>query len=547
MLESIFILLTFVIFALAFDRIHLGSIAGLLIAGAVIGPHGLSIIKHVDTIEILAELGVSFLLFNIGIELKFERLRLYGWRTYLLALSQLLATAAIFAAFGPLFGLNPVGSAIAGVALALSSTALVLKALADRGRTLTQLGRLAIAILLVQDLSVGPILIVVTALAAGPGAVASTGLVVFYAFVVATVIITTGRFLLPGVLRYVSTHGAQEAFFATILVVVLASGWGMSMVGFSAAIGAFLAGLAIAETPYRHQVAADIAPFRGLLLGIFFIAVGAELDLELISGKAGLIILLTAGFVVAKAVILACLAYVFRYPLRLAIEVGLLLSQGSEFAFIIFPIAMAAGLLPATTGVILMAAVSLSLLLVAALVGTAGRLLDRIEGAALASPEELSRDLQQKSNHVLVVGFGQVGMALTRHLISIGIPVIVIDYNSIRVRESRQRGLPVYYGNALRADVLRSCGIVSAPMVIVTVPDADVTRRIIELVRRISPRQMVIARAPTADSIANIQHAGANIVVEESLTTALELAERVAIMYVAIPSNNPIKPNAERQ
>ena len=204
MLESIYILLAFVIFALVFDRIQLGSIAGLLIAGIIIGPHGLSIIKHVETIETLAELGVSFLLFNIGIELKFERLRLYGWRTYALALSQLIVTAGIFAALGPLFGLNLSGSVIAGIALALSSTALVLKALADRGRTLTQLGRLAIAILLVQDLSVGPILIVVTALAAGPDATASAGIVVLYALTAGAVIIVAGRVLLPSVLRCVS-------------------------------------------------------------------------------------------------------------------------------------------------------------------------------------------------------------------------------------------------------------------------------------------------------------------------------------------------------
>ena len=544
MLESIYILLAFVIFALVFDRIQLGSIAGLLIAGIIIGPHGLSIIKHVETIETLAELGVSFLLFNIGIELKFERLRLYGWRTYALALSQLIVTAGIFAALGPLFGLNLSGSVIAGIALALSSTALVLKALADRGRTLTQLGRLAIAILLVQDLSVGPILIVVTALAAGPDATASAGIVVLYALTAGAVIIVAGRVLLPSVLRYVSEYGGQEAFFAAILTVVLASGWGMSVVGFSPAIGAFLAGLAIAETPYRHQVAADIAPFRGLLLGIFFMAVGAELDLELMFEKAGSIVLLTAGFVTAKALILGCLAFLLRYPRHLAIEVGLLLSQGSEFAFIIFPIAMAAGLLSVSTGMTIMAAVGLSLLFVAALVSSAGRLLDHIEGAALASPEELSRDLQSKSNHVLIVGFGQVGMALTRHLISIDIPVTVIDYNSRRVREWRQRGLPVYYGNALRTEVLRSCGIVAAPMVILTIPDADVTKRLIELVRRISPNQVIIARAPTSDSVDRLRHIGANIVVEESLTTALELAERVAIMYGTKAQTSPTEPIA---
>ncbi len=191
-----------------------------------------------------------------------------------------------------------------------------------------------------------------------------------------------------------------------------------------------------------------------------------------------------------------------------------------------------------------MASVGLSLIIVASLVSSAGRFLDYIEGAAQASPEELSRDLQSKSNHVLVVGFGQVGMALTRHLISIDVPVTVIDYNSRRVREWRQRGLPVYYGNALRAEVLRSCGIISAPMVILTVPDADVTKRLIELVRRISPNQLIIARAPTSDSIDDLQNAGANIVVEESLTTALELAERVAIMYGAPASNISTEPTA---
>lgn len=421
MFETISILLAFVVFAIAFERVQLGSIAGLLVAGAVIGPHGLSIIRHVETINVLAELGVSFLLFNIGMELKFERLRLYGMRMYLLATSQILVAATLFAATGAMLGLDIKGAAIVGLALALSSTALVLKALADRGRTLTQLGRLSVAILLIQDVAAGFILIAVHSLSTGPDASASAGLVFVYAVLVAGAIIAAGHFLLPHVLRVVSEQRSQEAFLATILLVVLASGWVMELVGFSAAIGAFLAGLAIAETPYRPQVAADIAPFRGLLLGIFFIAVGAEFDLALIGDSLGTVVLLTAGIVGAKSVVLIGLALGFGHSRRLAIEVGALLSQGSEFAFIILPVAVGANLLPVTTGAVLMAAVGLSILVVAALVGTAGRLLDRIEGAALASTEELSRELQHEVNHVLVVGFGNVGKALTRHLMSIEI------------------------------------------------------------------------------------------------------------------------------
>lgn len=531
MIETIWVLLAFIAFALVFDFARLGSIVGLFVAGAVIGPDGFGLVRHINLIEILAELGITFLLFSIGLELKFDRFRLYGWKTYALAVAQMVITGAALAVVAARLGLEPTAAVIVGGALAFSSTALVLQVLSDLGRTLTMLGRLAVAVLLIQDIGVGIFLVGLESLGSAGGSLLE--LPIFVATLVSAVVATVvvGRLALPVVLRVVSQTGNQEAFLATVLIVVLAASAGFEHAGASAAIGAFLAGLLVADTEYRHQIAADIAPFRQLLLGIFFMAVGMKTNLPLVTENAGAVIGIAAALIAAKAAIVAVLALVLGHPLRRAAELGLLLAEGSEFTFVILTGAVLDGLVPALEANILNAAVATSMALVAIITSLGRPLLDRIEGEAVSSEEDLAAATAEIRNHVVVIGFGQVGMALSRHLVGQRIPVLVIDYNARRVRAMRRPGLPLYFGNALRSEVLHSCALSSARLVVVAVPDGDSAERILELILRLYPGTLVLTRAQDEDEAERLLRAGARSVVIDGLTTALELAENAVLMY----------------
>lgn len=531
MIETIWILAAFIVFALAFNFVRLGSIVGLFIAGAVIGPHGFGFVRHIYVIDFLAELGIMFLLFSIGLELKLDRFRLYGWRVYALAIAQMTVTTTVLALVVSRLGFDVLTSIIIGGALAFSSTALVLQVLHDLGRTLTVLGRLAVAILLIQDIGVGIFLVVLESLVSADDSLIAIPLFVAKLCIAIAAMVLVGRFALPVVLRVVSERGNQETFLATVLGVVLASSVALEEAGASAAIGAFLAGLLVADTAYRHQIAADIAPFRQLLLGIFFMAVGMGTDLSLASAHAVEVLAIAAGLILAKTLIVVVLATVLGHPLRRATELGFLLSEGSEFTFIIVTVAVFEGLIPPLAANILAASVAVSMALVAIVASIARPLINRIEGEAISSENELKMAASELSDHVVVIGFGQIGLALSRYLVSLHLPVLVVDYNAERVRKMRRPGVPVYFGNALRSEVLHSCGLADARLVIIAVPDAQVAERVLELLMRLYPGTDVLVRAQDEDQAEDLLAAGARGVVLDGLTTALDLAERAVLMY----------------
>ena len=546
MQQAIFILLAFIVFVLLFERARLGSVVGLLVAGAVVGPHGIGLVFHAEAIEILAELGVTFLLFNIGLELKFDRLRLYGPRTYALAALQFSLTATLLAIMAKQFGLDGAAALVVGSALALSSTALVLQVLSDLGRTITQLGRLAIAILLIQDVLVGPILVMVDTFGTPVNGGQSMLRFALHTLGGASAILLCGKYVLPKILSYSAQTAREEVFLAVVLVFVVVSAWGMQEAGSSAAIGAFIAGLTVADTEYRHQIAADISPFRGLLLGVFFMAVGMSMDVALIWQNAGIVLLLALGLVSAKFAVLFGLSRLLGHSRRLSVELGALLCQGSEFSFVILSSAVVTGVLASKPVELVTAAVGLSMMFVS-IIASAGRsILDRFEGQALASPTRLGEELSTVADHVVIIGFGQIGIAVTRHLMGLKIPTLVIDYDSQRVRSLQSKGLPVYFGNALRSDVLRSCQLDDAKVVVVAVPDADVSRRILDLIHRLYPEVAVLVRAVSEQHAKDLLDAGAAGTVLEGLTTALDFTERVVLLYDPEPRTETVESSALR-
>jgi CPA2 family monovalent cation:H+ antiporter-2 len=473
-----------------------------------------------------------FLLFNLGLELKLERFRLFGARVYALACTQLLVTAAAIGAIAVHLGLAVEPAIIVGGALALSSTAVVLQVLGDLGRTLTQLGRLAIGILLVQDLTVGPLLVLVNVLSGAPGSIA-LGLLTALAkgAVVVFLVVGISRYLLPRVLEYIAAVASDEVFTAATLLIVLGASFATEEAGLSTALGAFVAGLMVADSEYRHQIAADIAPFRGLLLGMFFLTVGMAIDLDVALANLDRVVAIAVGLLLLKAVVLYGLARALRYPNRLALPLGGLLAQGSEFAFVLFGLAAQTGLLVGPEVQWLTVAIALSMAITALAAALGRRQLDRLEGEASASLTDLDARTAELHNHVVIAGFGQVGMALARHLISLGVPVLVLDYDPKRVRSSQAHNLPVYFGNAARADVLRAAHVGRARLMVVALPSRTGGERVVRLARALYPDLRLLARVPDEGGVSEMRTAGADAVVVEGLTTARDLAERAILLY----------------
>lgn len=532
MLQTIIVLLAFIAFAALFARLQLGTVLGFLIGGAVIGPSGLGVIRDLEAVHLLAELGVVFLLFSLGLELKLERLRLFGMRVYGLALAQLFVTGAVIAIMAGLAGLPAEAAIIIGGALALSSTAVVLQVLRDLGRTVAQLGRVAIAILLVQDVAVGPLLVLIKAFDQPGGSLALGILTAFgKAILVVLVVGLTARLLIRPVLHLIAGVAADEVFAAAALLIVLGSAFATEQAGLSLELGAFVAGLMVADTEYRHQIAADIGPIRGLLLGFFFMTVGMAVDVRLAVQHLGTIVLIAAGLILLKGLLLTALARAFGFTGRLAAELGAVLAQGSEFAFVLLALAATTELIPGPTVQILAVAVALTMAVTPVAASLGGRLLNRIEGPAAASLSDLDAQTEAVRNHVVVIGFGQVGMALTRHLVGLRVPVLALDYDPKRVRDSQAHGLPVYFGNAARADVLRAAHVGQARLVIVALPSATGGERVVALIRQLYPQLRILARVPDRDSAERLRTAGANAVAVDGLTTARDLAERAVLLY----------------
>jgi K+:H+ antiporter len=531
--ETLIVLVVFVAFAVVFQRLRLGTVLGFLIGGMAIGPWGLGLIRELEPVQLLGELGVVFLLFSLGLELKLERFRLFGLRVYLLACTQVVLTGAAIGTIAVWLGLAAEQALIVGGALALSSTVVVLQVVADLGRTLTQLGRLAIAILLVQDIAVGPLLVLVNVLS-GPGGPIALGL--FTALVkgaiVVFLVIGVSRYLLPRLLEYIAAFGSDEVFTATTLLVVLGASFATEMAGLSTALGAFVAGLMVADSEYRHQIAADIAPFRGVLLGLFFMTVGMTIDLGVALAHLDQVVAVACGLLLLKAALLYGLARMLGHPPRLALELGALLAQGSEFAFVLFGLALQSGLLTDAAAVQLLSVAIALTMAITALAGAVGRrLLDRVEGEARASLSDLDASTAELENHVVIAGFGQVGMALARYLVSLGIEVLVLDYDAKHVRTSKAHRLPVFFGNAARADVLRAANVGRARLMVVALPSRTGAERVVSMARALYPGLRLLARVPDEAAVAQMRTAGADAVVVESLTTARDLAERAILLY----------------
>ena len=541
--DVLLLLVALLVFVPLFQRLKLGIVLAYLIAGMVIGPSTLGLVRSLEGTRALAELGIVFLLFAVGLELSFERLRLFGRKIYILAIGQVVLTTLVFTGIARFASLSATEALVVGGALALSSTAVVFQLLRESGRMTGQLGRSAIAVLLVQDLAVAPMLVFINTFAAAEHALLGPlGIAVFKFVVVVILIVMVERIAVRPLLRLAAGAGASEVFTGATLLVVLGTGWATEQAGLSMALGAFLAGMMVAGTEFRHQVSADIQPFRGLLLGLFFMTVGMTLDLRFAIDQAGTVAVLVFVLVAVKAAVIIGLALVLGQPVARALALGGYLSQGSEFAFVLLTLAASVGLLTNEYAQLLTVAVGVSMMVTPAGAQIARQLASSDARSAQSLLGNLEAEQGEIRGHVVVAGFGQVGKAVARYLAGERVPVLILDLNAPRVTASRARGLRVFYGNATRLDVLRAAQLDRAHALVVAVPEATTAEQVTAVARQSFKDVRIYARVPDEKWGQHLKVIGADAVVIDGLTTALELAERVMLVYDPDALEKPREP-----
>lgn len=528
--EIIVFLVASVLVVPLFKWFRASPVLGYLFIGAIIGPFGFAVIDDVEGVAAMAELGVVFLLFMIGLELSVERLKAMRTLVFGLGFAQVVVSGAVIGAAALWWGNTVQASIIIGLCLALSSTAVIMQLLMERGEFSSRMGRASFAVLLAQDLAVVPLLMLVTIFAAGEnGHVAElVGMALLRAVVAVLLIIFVGRWLVRHLYRMVTWTQSPELFMALTLLAVLGTAWFTGVAGLSMALGAFLAGLLLSETEFRHQVETDIEPFKGLLLGLFFISIGMSIDFGVLAVEWFNVIIGVTGLIILKAIILIGLARAFRLPWTTSLRTGLLLSAGGEFAFVGVTAAMGSDIISDPIGqyMLIVAAVSMATTPFLADLGAflKKRIDDRIGADPIQAPEDEARGLE---GHVIIAGYGRVGQTVARMLGDLKHPYMALDLNVPRTRECRAKGEPVYYGDASKPDVLERIGADHAGAVVVTLDNFAAASRAVEAIRNRWPGIPIFVRAWDMTHSDELFKLGATGVVPETLESSLQLAGQV--------------------
>lgn len=497
-------------------RLGLSSVLGYLAAGLLIGQPGLGLIGDADAVLHFAEIGVVLLLFVIGLELQPRRLWVMRKLVFGLGTSQVAVTALLIAAVLTLIGADTTTALLLGYALALSSTAFVLQLLGEQGKLNQPHGRAAFGTLLLQDVAVIPAIALVNLLAVrAPGHGGAMDPWLIGAVLTGAVAL---RYLLRPLLKFVAASGIRELFTAAALALVAGAALAMGAAGLSMGLGAFAAGMMVADSEYRHQLEADVEPFKGLLLGLFFMAVGMTVDLGLLLAQPALVVGLTVALMAGKTMILFPLARLHGLPPREAVRTAVVLSQGGEFAFVLLTAGVGAGMMAAATADLAILVVTLSMAATPLLVALADRGLSRE-----TEPRPYDH-IDDEDTPVVVAGFGRVGQIVARVLTMRHIPFTALEINPHHVDFVRQFGNKVYYGDATRLDVLRTAGVPKARVLVLAVGNVDASLRIVERVRETCPGVKILARATTRNHELRLRELGVDYVLRDTLYSSLRLA-----------------------
>lgn len=512
-------------------RLQLGAVLGYLFAGVVIGPQVLGWVGDPQSVSHISELGVVLLLFIIGLELSPKRLWVMRKAVFGVGLAQVLLTAVVIGSVALLAFGQPLNSAVVlGLGLALSSTAFGLQSLAERKELNSAHGRLAFAILLFQDIAAIPLIAMVPLLAGG-GADAAEGSTLDHSLRVLgsiAVVVVGGRYLLRPVFRIVARTGLQEVSTATALLVVIGTAWLMELAGVSMALGAFLAGLLLADSEYRHELESQIEPFKGLLLGLFFISVGMGANLGLLLESPALVLGLTLLLIGIKLPLLVLIGRLASGLGRLsAVRLGIVLAAGGEFAFVVFKLGRDAELFDARLYDTLLLTITLSMALTPLLLLLCARLL-RVRTPAVEVPDAY-RDIDSDAPRVVIAGMGRMGQIVARILRAQQVSFVALDTSVESIEFSRSFGhLPVFYGNPLRPEILRAAKVDQAEYFVIATDDPEINIKTAELVSRLYPHVKIIARARNRQHVHRLVDHGAQAV-RETYYSSLEITRRTLV------------------
>jgi len=523
LLQTITLLAAAVLIVPVFQFLRLGTVLGFLVAGMLIGPAGLGLITEVEQVRGLAELGVVFLLFIIGIELKPTRLWLMRRQVFGMGSVQVIATGLVLTAALIAFDVELRVALLLGLGLALSSTAFVLQILTERREIASSHGRAAFAVLLLQDLAVVPLLVLVPLLANPESTIGGNlGQAILGALGMVLAMILMGRYLFRPVLHQVAEYGSHEIFIATSLLLVLGTGIVLELAGMSMAMGAFLAGLLISDSEFRHQIMADIQPFRAILLGLFFMSVGMAVDMAVLLNSPLRILALLLLLIVIKAAVMWGVARLFGIRNQTSTRMALLLAQSGEFGFVLFGAALNAQLFNSDIyqEAILVVALSMAVTPLLAL-----RLPHKGE-AAQEEDEGLGLKAETFEDHpdVIIAGFGRMGQRIATLLTDAGVSYVAIEQRAKLVSDGRGKGYAVYYGNAGDPEVLESAGVGHAKLMVVAVDNADVVEQLVDRIHRLHPHLQIFARGHSRSRCEHLLNIGATGVSSENLEASLQLS-----------------------
>ncbi len=508
-------------FVLLFRRLGLGATLGYLIAGAVVGPQVLGLVGDAESKMGIAELGITLLLFIVGLELNPSRLWRLKEDIFGLGLLQVVACGAAITAIIAVFVQFTIPAALAlGLPLALSSTAQVLPMLQSSGRLRTPFGERAFSILLFQDLSIIPLITIIAAMSRNPADAAGPPgwTLVLYTVIAVAGLIAAGRFILRPLFRGIGNMGEREMFVFAALFTVIASAALMEWLGLSTALGAFIAGVMLADSPYRHELEADVDPFRSILLGLFFLTIGMMLNLQAIADRPLFVVTMAVALIATKTLVIFLIGLLFRMPWRSALALGLLLSQGGEFGFVLFAQATDAYLIAPDAASLFGAIITLSMASTPFLMSITRRFREQP-----IIKEEREGPKADGANAV-IVGYGRFGQTVAQMLLTQDIPVTLIDTDIEMIDIAGEFGAKVYYGDGTRLDLLRQAGAADAELILFCIDGEQVTPEVVESVHEAFPRAAIYVRAFDRRSLIKLKGGPAKLVVREVMESAVKMA-----------------------
>ncbi|WP_264328652.1 monovalent cation:proton antiporter-2 (CPA2) family protein [Wolbachia endosymbiont (group A) of Andrena hattorfiana] len=526
-LFDIIILLSAAVFiVIAFWKMNISPVLGYFVAGAVIGSHGFNLIHSAEAMDNLAEFGVVFLLFIIGLELTFERLIAMRIHVFGFGSLQVIVTMVAIWCIALAFGVNTNIATVIGGGLALSSTAIVLQVLQEKGSQASQVGRLSIAVLLMQDFAVVPLIVLVPLLAGNSehSLISSLAGSLVQAAIALVLIFITGRLLLRPLFSVIAKMESNEVFISTTLLIVLGAAFITEQFHLSLALGAFVAGLLVAETEYRHSVEHAVLPFKDLFLGLFFMTVGMSINTELLLNKLPLITLLSIILIVLKTSIIYILCRFFGFKSAPAIQAGLLLSQGGEFAFILFRLADELNVLPSEIAQVLMMVTTVTMAFTPLLSGLGDWIANSFSTEkTILDDEAVETDTQDLYNHVIVAGFGRVGYMVTKMLTAEHFCYVVVDIQSKIVKEGKSDSFPIYLGDVTRCEILKSVGIERAQALVISIKNEVTIKKVVSLVAANFPHVNIVIRLPDLSNVEVYRDLGASKIIPETSEIGLQL------------------------